>query len=322
MTKPWYSEHIQNYEKHLFHKSVAIHADCFEWMGTVPKNSIHAIVTDPPYGVKEYDFDQLEKKDNGNGGIWRLPPSFDGHVRTPLPRFTALDNADKERIGRYFFEWGKLSIRILKPGAHLFIASNSYLSLMVFKALENAGLEYRGQIIRVVRTLRGGDRPKNAEKKYHDVSSMPRGCFEPWGLFRKPFEGTLAHCLDENMTGGLRRLDAERPFCDLIFSERTPKNERNIDDHPSLKPQSFMRQIVYASLPLGKGIIVDPFMGSGSTLAAAEATGYHAIGIERYYDYYEKSLMSIPALSKINNSKIMNSNESIYLNNEINGELF
>jgi site-specific DNA-methyltransferase (adenine-specific) len=31
---------------------------------------LHAIVTDPPYGVKEYDFDQLEKKDNGNGGIW------------------------------------------------------------------------------------------------------------------------------------------------------------------------------------------------------------------------------------------------------------
>jgi site-specific DNA-methyltransferase (adenine-specific) len=33
--------------------------------------------------VKEYDFDQLLKRANGNGGIWRIPPSFDGHTRAP-----------------------------------------------------------------------------------------------------------------------------------------------------------------------------------------------------------------------------------------------
>jgi site-specific DNA-methyltransferase (adenine-specific) len=52
-------------------------------------------VTDPPYGVKEYDFDQLEKRQNGNGGIWRIPPSFDGCVRAPLPRFTALNDSER-----------------------------------------------------------------------------------------------------------------------------------------------------------------------------------------------------------------------------------
>jgi hypothetical protein len=49
-------------------------ADCFEWMTRIPQESVHAIVTDPPYGVKEYDPDQLEKRANGNGGIWRIPP--------------------------------------------------------------------------------------------------------------------------------------------------------------------------------------------------------------------------------------------------------
>ncbi len=38
-------------------KSLILHADCFEWMGRIPENSIHGIVTDPPYGVKEYEFD-------------------------------------------------------------------------------------------------------------------------------------------------------------------------------------------------------------------------------------------------------------------------
>lgn len=286
---------------HPFAKSVVIHADCFAWMTEVPSNSIHAIVTDPPYGVKEYDPDQLEKRSNGNGGVWRIPPSFDGHVRSPLPRFTALNPKEKERIRLYFYEWAKLALRVLRPGAHVFLASNVFLSQTVFTAIANAGLEFRGQIVRLVRTFRGGDRPKNAEDEFPGVCSMPRGCYEPWGIFRKPVpEGmTVSECLRRFQTGGLRRKPDGNPFEDVIESERTPQKERAIADHPSLKPQSFLRQIVYASLPLGDGIVLDPFMGSGSTIAAAEAIGYSAIGIEKYREYYSMSLQAIPALSSL-----------------------
>ncbi len=70
-------------------------------------------------------------------------------------------------------------------------------------------------------------------------------------------------------------------------------------EHPSLKPQSFLRQIVHASLPLGAGIVLDPFMGSGSTIAAAEAIGYSAIGVEKCREYYSMSLQAIPSLSSL-----------------------
>ena len=103
-----------NYEYARIGKSQLIHADCFEWLGRVPENTFHAIVTDPPYGVKEYDFDQLEKRANGNGGIWRIPPSFDGHVRAPLPRFTALDGRERERLRRFFVAWGRLAAHALR----------------------------------------------------------------------------------------------------------------------------------------------------------------------------------------------------------------
>jgi len=268
-------------------------------MGRIPASSIHAIVTDPPYGVKEYDFDQLEKRENGNGGIWRIPPSFDGHIRSPLPRFTALNGKDRRRIQQFFYEWAALALRVLRPGGHIFLASNAYLSQLVFTAVADAGLEFRGQIIRLVRTLRGGNRPKNAENEFCDVSSMARGCYEPWGVFRKPFHGTVADCLRQYQTGGLRRFPDGIPFGDVIPSERTPKAEREISDHPSLKPQSLMRQLVYAALPLGEGIILDPFMGSGSTLAAAEAVGLFAIGVERYADYFEAGQQVIPALAAL-----------------------
>ena len=299
--KNFHEPFILDYSCRQIGCSLIIHADCLEWLSRIPENSLHAIVTDPPYGVKEYDFDQLEKKDNGNGGIWRIPPSFDGNIRAPLPRFTALNGKERATLRQFFIRWAKVAIHALRPGAHVFIASNTFLSQLVFSSLIEGGLEYRGTIIRLVRTLRGGDRPKNAEQEYPGVCSLPRGCNEPWGLLRKPIPNgmKLSDCLNEYQTGGLRRKSDGNPFEDVIESQRTPQTERKIANHPSLKPQSFLRQIIYAALPIGEGIIADPFMGSGSTIAAAEAVGYQSIGVERYEKYFKMGQLAIPKFAKL-----------------------
>jgi site-specific DNA-methyltransferase (adenine-specific) len=52
-------------------------------------------------------------------------------------------------------------------------------------------------------------------------------------------------------------------------------------------------------LPLGKGIVLDPFMGSGSTVAAAQALALSCIGIEKNAEYFEVAKESIPQLSRI-----------------------
>lgn len=290
-----------DYRFKKFSNSTIIHADCFDWLRNIAPNSIHGVVTDPPYGVKEYELDQISKLEAGVGGTWRIPPSFDGNVRSPLPRFTALNDAEKIKLKLFFIEWSKLINNVLLPGGHIFVASNSFLAQILFTAIADGGLEFRGTIIRQVRTLRGGDRPKNAEQEFPDVCSLPRGCFEPWGLFRKPLESgmTVSECLRQYGTGGLRRQADGRPFEDLIMSERTSQKEREIAEHPSLKPQSLLRQLVYAVLPLGEGIILDPFMGSGSTVAAAEAMGLNAIGIERHDKYFDIASQAIPKLSAL-----------------------
>jgi site-specific DNA-methyltransferase (adenine-specific) len=279
-----------------------LHADCVEWLSRIPENSIHAIVTDPPYGLKEYDVDQLEKRANGCGGIWRIPPSFDGYIRSPLPRFTALNQQERARLHRFFKDWSRLVTRALRPGAHVFIATNAFIAQLLYCAIVEGGLEFRGQLIRLVRTLRGGDRPKNAEKEFANVSSLPRGCYEPWGIFRKAIPGGMkvSECLREFQTGGLRRNGDGNPFPDVIESQRTPSRERKIANHPSLKPQAFMRKIVYAALPLGEGVIADPFMGSGSTIAAALAMNLCAVGVEKHRDFFELSKKAIPRLQTIN----------------------
>jgi len=281
--------------------SLLVRADCRDWFRSLPPESLHAVVTDPPYGVKEYEDDQLAKRANGIGGIWRIPPSFDGSIRAPLPRFTALDPGERQVLQRFFTDWTAALLPALRPGAHALVASNTFLSQMVFAAIAAGGLEFRGEVIRLVQTLRGGDRPKNAEAEFPEVVSLPRGGYEPWGIFRKPLPSgmTVSDCLRTYGTGGLRRLPDGRPFSDVIVSERTPKQERLLADHPSLKPQSLLRQLVWASLPLGEGAVVDPFMGSGSTVAAAEAMGLPAVGVERTAEYYTLAQSAVPKLANV-----------------------
>lgn len=288
---------------HLSERVTYVHADVAEWIAELPDNSVHAIVTDPPYGLIEYDETNHTKMRNGRGGVWRIPPSFDGATRKPLPRFTVLSEGERAALACFFAEMAGAFKRVLVPGGHIFLASNPLLSSQTFVALMQAGLEKRGEIIRLVQTLRGGDRPKNAHEEFADVSMMARSCWEPWGIFRKPMEGTAAANLRKWGTGGLRRISEEEPFKDVIECSPARGRERRIAPHPSLKPQRFLRQIVRAALPLGVGVVLDPFAGSASTLAAAEAVGYRAIGAERDKTYFEMGCMAFSQLAAIQVSR-------------------
>lgn len=274
-----------------------VHADCNDWLDRQPANSIHAVVTDPPYGLVEYSDDEQKKLRQGRGGVWRIPPSFDGAKRAPLPRFTVLRPTDLDALERFFLSWGRSLIRVLVPGANVVVASNPLLSHLVSGALARAGLERRGELVRLVMTMRGGDRPKAAHVEFSDVSVMPRSMWEPWLLFRKPLEGRAQDNLRRWGTGGFRRISGERPFGDVIESAPTRAAERQLANHPSLKPQAFLRRVVRGVLPLGRGVVLDPFAGSGSTLAAAQAVGYSSIGIERDLQFCELARDAIPRLA-------------------------
>lgn len=279
-----------------FGRGKLYHADCFDWLEQQPNSSIHAVITDPPYGLHEYTEEQQAKLRKGKGGVWRIPPSFDGHPRSPVPRFTTLTDEQLKRIRAFFFVWARLLLPKIVPGAHVVVASNPLLSYLVSGALADAGLERRGEIVRLTMTMRGGDRPKAAHDEFAEVSVMPRSMWEPWLVYRKPIEGRVQDNLRRWKTGGFRRPSQDKPFGDVIPSSPTRKAERDLAPHPSLKPQSFLRQLVRSSLPLGEGVVLDPFAGSGSTLAAAEAVGYASIGVEKDERYFEMAGTAIPKL--------------------------
>jgi DNA modification methylase len=296
-----YSFVIRKESVHRVGKVTLVLSDCLDWLRDQPEKSVHAVVTDPPYGLFEYTPEQQEKLRRGKGGVWRIPPSFDGSQRSPLPRFTVLSPRDLTALDEFFFQWASSLLRVLVPGANVVVASNPLLSFVVSGALARAGLERRGEIARLVMTMRGGDRPKAAHVEFSDVSVMPRAMWEPWLVFRRPLEGRAQDNLRRWKTGGFRRPAPDKPFGDVIASAPTHKAERALAPHPSLKPQAFMRQLVRGVLPLGEGVVLDTFAGSGSTLAAAEAVGYESIGIEKDPQYFALAKRSIPKLVAFKN---------------------
>ena len=274
-------------------------ADSLDWLGTQRARSFHAVVTDPPFGLQEYTAKELNKRRNGHGGIWRLPNAFDGAKRQPMPRFTVMDDHDRMGVLAFHLRLAPGLFRVLVPGAHVILASQCLVSHLVAQAFCMAGFEARGQIVRVVKTLRGGDRPKFGDKQYREVSVIPRSCFELWLLFRKPCEGRVTENLKRFGTGALRRPSEGTPVFDLVQVPPAPWQERAVANHPSLKPQALMRQLVRASLPLGKGVVLDPFMGAGSTIAAASHLGLKSVGVELDSKYFTMARAAIPRLAKL-----------------------
>ena len=111
------------------------------------------------------------------------------------------------------------------------------------------------------------------------MTVMPRSKCEPWLLFRNPLQGRVHGNLCTWGTGGMRRTSHDEPFAGHIEPPPRP-DERKVAPHQSLNPLAFLRQVVRAILPLGEGVVLDPFAGAGVTLAAAEYVGYRSVGVK------------------------------------------
>ena len=276
-------------------------AETLKWLSLQRANSFHAVQLLTRRSVLWNILQRIfNKRRKGRGGIWRLPHSFgDGVKRQPMPRFTVLNGHDRMGVLAFHLRLAPELFRLLVPGAHVILSSQCLVSHLVTEAFCMAGFEARGQIMRIVKTFRGGDRPKFGDKEYPNVSVIPRSCFEPWLLFRKPCQGRVVDNLKRFGTGALRRLSENTPFPDLIEAGPARLPERGIAKHPSLKPQALMRFLVRASLPLGRGIVLDPFMGAGSTIAAAAHLKLKSVGVELDAKYFTMAKSAIPKLAQL-----------------------
>lgn len=72
-----------------------------------------------------------------------------------------------------------------------------------------------------------------------------------------------------------------------FYSPKASKKDRGEGNtHPTVKPTDLMAYLCRLVTPPG-GVVLDPFMGSGSTGKGAHAEGFHFIGIEREENFFE-----------------------------------
>ena len=84
----------------------------------------------------------------------------------------------------------------------------------------------------------------------------------------------------------------------FFYCPKANKKDRGDDNaHPTVKPTELMRYLCRLVTPQG-GVIVDPFMGSGSTGKAAIAEGFGFVGIELNEEYFEIACARIEAAFK------------------------
>lgn len=81
--------------------------------------------------------------------------------------------------------------------------------------------------------------------------------------------------------GGSEQFDSR--WKEGVGEDRMPMNQNH---HPTVKPVKLMRYLCRLITP-PKGLVLDPFMGSGSTGVAAKAEGFEFVGIEREKEYFE-----------------------------------
>lgn len=276
--------------------------DCRDYLGQIEQSSVHLFLSDIPYGINVDEWDVLHK--NTNSALLGQSPAQKGKsgFKTRGKPINGWNEADKQ-IGREYqewvYSWSSLLYPIMKEGASLFVFGARRTMHRVINAFEDSNFllrdvlawkkesaHHRAQKLSNVFKQRGLN--KEAEKWQGWRLGNLAPIYEPIAWFFKPYEHTItdnvlanevgAMNIDNNMVRGLR------PTNVLEFGFST--DEHRI--HETQKPISLMEYLIKLTTKENQ-IVLDPFIGSGTTAIAARALGRKFIGMEINEKYWEKA---------------------------------
>lgn len=271
------------------------HGDCLNFLTDLDNESIDLFLSDIPYGICLDDWDVLHS--NTNSALLGQSPAQlgkSGFKRRGKP-INGWSQADRN-IGSEYREWcetwGTLVFPKMKKGASLFVFSGRRTIHQVINAFEDMGFllkdllawkkpsaHHRAQRVSIVYDRRGLSDAAHKWEGWRLGNLAP--IFEPIAWFVKPYKigGTLADNILENEVGAMNvdecLINGSSPTNLLEFDYG--KNETRI--HEAQKPLSLIEFLIKLTTKEGQ-IILDPFMGSGTTAIAATHLKRHFIGFE------------------------------------------
>jgi site-specific DNA-methyltransferase (adenine-specific) len=273
--------------------------DCFEHLASIQDNSVDLCLTDPPYFIDglgdEWDTDKIKASisTNATSTIKSLPVGmkFDP---SQGPRFQEF----MERVSTEVF-------RVLKPGGFYVAFSQARLYHRLGIAVENCGFEirdmlgwtYQGQakafsqdhIIRKQKNLTEDEKTSLIKELDGWKTPQLKPCIEPMTLAQKPIEGKFIDNWQKWGVGLIntnQRWDDSFPGNIIGCNKPTKKEKGDYNNHVSVKPLELCEHLIKL-LTRENAIVLDPFLGSGTTLIAAENTQRRCIGFELSSEYFD-----------------------------------
>lgn len=301
-------------EKH-FNNINIVNDDSLKYLETLDDNSIDLILTDPPYFI-----DKLDNNWNSKNITNRKSNSHIKH----LPKGMKFDKKQVKNLYDFYLNISRLLFKKLKPGGYYLSFSSPRLYHAIAMACEIAGFEVRDMInwvytksmpkgmsvthlIKKMKNINIDDKEKLIEEYKNFKTPMVKSCFEPVCVCMKPMSTTFIKN-ELNFKTGLIDfsnkvgINSDRVIANIITTEKfndiydknflvkkpNKKEKKSYNTHVTVKPIELMEHLIKIFSKKG-ALVVDPFLGSGTTAIACKNTGRKCIGIELNKEYFEIS---------------------------------
>jgi site-specific DNA-methyltransferase (adenine-specific) len=297
-------------------------SDTLELLPKIESDSIDVVLTDPPYF--------LDKLDNN----WNYEEVSSQNNQYAIKSLPAGMKFDREQ-GRKFYAWYlKISeeiFRVLKPGGFFFSFSSPRLYHRMASAIDDAGFEIRDVFMwlytqnqakamgvdHFIKKMNIDEKAKEKIKEKLNGWKTPqiKSCFEPIAMAQKPTDQTYLNNMLKHEVGmfntnvkigdnmypaNVFTVDSINELIDKTFllPKPTKKEKGGYNDHKTVKPLTICEYLIKLSTFADDAVVLDPFVGSGTTAVAAKKLGKNYIGIDANEKYVKISERRLEELDK------------------------
>lgn len=235
------------------------HGEALAVLAELEPASCDVLLTDPPYSSGGMFRSDRAKDPSDKYRGWSQ--NADGSSRKPTAEYGSFggDNRDQVSWVRWCAAWGVETLRTVKPSGVAFLFTDWRQLPATVDTIQFGGWVWQGVVV------------------------WDKGVARPMaGRFRNHLEYVVW------ATNGAHRGSDQYPSA-LVSVPTVGTNERQ---HVTQKPVELLKHLL-SIVPGDHLTVLDPFMGSGSTLVAAKYAGHKAIGIEldeRYCEIAAKRL--------------------------------
>lgn len=284
-------------------------ADALELLPKIESNSIDVVLTDPPYFLDKMDDSwNYEKVANKNNQ----------YTIKSLPAGMKFDREQGKRFYKWYLDISREIFRVLKPGGFFFSFSSPRLYHRMACAIDDAGFEIRDVFMwlytqnqakamgldHLIKKMNVDEKTKQEIKAKLNGWKTPqiKSCFEPIAMAQKPADQTYLNNMlkynvglfntnvrigDNMYPANVFTIESINELIDKAFllPKPTKKEKGEYNDHKTVKPLVVCEYLIRLSAFSKDAIILDPFVGSGTTAVAAKKLGKRYIGIDANQKY-------------------------------------